>query len=123
MNLWRLSLADDVNDANDNVIESIYAAIAAESYEPRFDLVDDDKLDASDVEYLIEEELQTQFGDTNLDGDVDFADFLQLSSNFGLAGSSWSQDDFNGDGSTVFDDFLLLSSNFGFGEMLEHSDS
>ena len=113
MNLWRLSLTDDANNTNDDVIDSIYAAIAAESYEPRFDLVDDDKLDESDVQYLVEEVLQTQFGDTNLDGDVDFADLLQLSSNFGLENSSWSQGDFNGDGNTGFADFLLLSSNFG----------
>lgn len=51
-------------------------------------------------------------GDTNLDGAVNFADFLTLSSNFGT-GSIWTEGDFDGNGMVEFPDFLNLSRNFG----------
>lgn len=51
-------------------------------------------------------------GDTNLDGEMKFDDFLALSTNFGEAGT-WEQGDFDGDGQVEFPDFLALSANFG----------
>lgn len=54
----------------------------------------------------------TFVGDTNLDGTVDFPDFLALSAGFGQSGG-WGQGDFNGDGQIEFPDFLALSANFG----------
>lgn len=51
-------------------------------------------------------------GDTNFDGQVDFADFLILSGAFGTQGT-WDVGDFDGDGLVGFSDFLLLSANFG----------
>ena len=51
-------------------------------------------------------------GDANLDGKVDFADFLSLSSNFGEPGTR-SDGDFTGDGYVGFQDFLKLTANFG----------
>lgn len=51
-------------------------------------------------------------GDTNLDGEINFDDFLMLSNNFGQAGD-WRQGDFDGNGEVEFADFLALSSNFG----------
>ena len=50
-------------------------------------------------------------GDTNLDGRVDFADFLTMSSNFGGEGG-WSEGNLNGDDQIDFADFLILSSKF-----------
>ncbi|MGC4032165.1 MAG: PEP-CTERM sorting domain-containing protein [Tepidisphaeraceae bacterium] len=52
-------------------------------------------------------------GDADLDGDVDFSDFLVLQANFGLAAANFKQGDFNFDGTTNFNDFLALQSNFG----------
>ena len=43
---------------------------------------------------------------------VEFADFLQLSGNFGDDGV-WSQGNFDGQNGVDFADFLALSSNFG----------
>lgn len=55
-------------------------------------------------------------GDTNLDGSIDFADFLSLSANFGIGpNSTWGLGNFNADGDVNFADFLALSGNFGFG--------
>jgi hypothetical protein len=51
-------------------------------------------------------------GDANLDDEVNFADFLILSENFGEAGA-WRDGDFDGDGMVGFPDFLALSANFG----------
>ena len=51
-------------------------------------------------------------GDSNLDGEVKFDDFLALSANFGESGG-WEHGDFDGDGMVGFPDFLTLSKNFG----------
>ena len=51
-------------------------------------------------------------GDTNLDGEVKFDDFLALAENFGKEGG-WGQGDFDGNGQVAFDDFLALAENFG----------
>ena len=52
-------------------------------------------------------------GDINGDGDVSFADFLVLSSNFGNPAESHTEGDINCDGEVSFADFLVLSANFG----------
>ena len=53
-------------------------------------------------------------GDSNLDGLIDFSDFLALSSNFGKdVDSAWADGDFDGDARVTFADFLILSDNFG----------
>lgn len=62
------------------------------------------------MNFLVEDILQTRPGDLDLDGDVDFVDFLQLSAHFGAAESSWDTGDMDGDGRTGFADFLLLAS-------------
>jgi hypothetical protein len=54
-----------------------------------------------------------QQGDTDLDGDVDFADFLQFSDNFAAENATWGLGDFDGDQHVGFADFLVLSDNFG----------
>lgn len=52
-------------------------------------------------------------GDANLDGAVNFNDFLILQNNFGAPSTRFDQGNFNYDGSTNFNDFLLLQNNFG----------
>lgn len=52
-------------------------------------------------------------GDANVDGYVNFDDFLILSSNYGQDGMTWEGGDFDADNSVLFADFLLLSRNFG----------
>ena len=56
---------------------------------------------------------QSTPGDSNLDGDVDFVDFLSLANNFSESPSSWSQGDYDGNNETNFLDFLALANNFG----------
>ena len=59
------------------------------------------------------EQSQTLPGDANGDGQVQFADFLILSANFGRDNATEAQGDFDGDGKVQFSDFLILSANFG----------
>jgi hypothetical protein len=56
----------------------------------------------------------TRFGDANLDGVVNLADFNRLAANFGIAsGAAWSQGDFTYDGIINLADFNRLAANFG----------
>ncbi|MDB5333693.1 MAG: hypothetical protein JWP03_4844, partial [Phycisphaerales bacterium] len=55
----------------------------------------------------------TLIGDANLDGHVDFNDFLTLQRNFGHADASWAHGNFVGDPTIDFNDFLALQRNFG----------
>jgi hypothetical protein len=54
----------------------------------------------------------TRYGDANLDGQVNLADFNRLASNFGT-GDTWDEGDFNYDGNVNLADFNRLASNFG----------
>ena len=87
-----------------------------------FSLVDAELNDTGDITYtgdfkLIHDDLVTSGklldGDANLNGAVDFNDFLILQNNFGLAGTKFTQGNFNFDGATDFNDFLVLQNNFG----------
>ncbi|MGC4030130.1 MAG: DUF3466 family protein [Tepidisphaeraceae bacterium] len=55
----------------------------------------------------------TLAGDADLDGNVDFNDFLVLQSKFGQANTRFDEANFNYDGFTDFNDFLALQANFG----------
>ena len=79
-----------------------------------FDVNADGIVDLADHQHWVESEdyANTFFGDANLDGTVDFPDFLTLSAGFGQSGG-WGQGDFDGNGEVEFPDFLALSKNFG----------
>ncbi len=51
-------------------------------------------------------------GDANMDGKVDFQDYILLETHFGT-GSSWTEGDFNGDGIVNMQDYIQLETNFG----------
>ena len=52
-------------------------------------------------------------GDTDIDGDIDFTDFVSFSRGFGDTHANWRAGDFDFNGHTEFRDFLRLSHNFG----------
>lgn len=109
---------DQLVDATD--IDAVFAAIVLDPTDPnydlpKYDLNEDGELNTSDANFLVTEILQTRQGDADLNGRVEFEDFLTLSRNYGKATDpSWSEGDFDGDGEVAFVDFLLLSGNFGF---------
>jgi hypothetical protein len=54
-------------------------------------------------------------GDGNLDGKVDFDDFVLISTHFLANDINWDHGNFNYDGIVDFNDFVVLSTNFGDG--------
>lgn len=55
----------------------------------------------------------TRYGDADLSGNVNLADFNRLASNFGAGGAFWFMGDFNYDALVNLADFNLLAANFG----------
>ena len=77
-------------------------------------------LNKDQVEGLTSEETLITFlpvlaADIDMDGDVDFADFVTFSNNFGLADASILNPnaDINENGTVDFSDFVILSNSFG----------
>jgi len=83
-----------------------------EGTDKRFDLNGDGSVTADDRRLWVEEIKGTFFGDAQLNGDVQFGDFVILAQNFAKSGG-WGQGDFDGSGQVQFEDFVLLAQNFG----------
>ena len=130
--IWETSPAElcDINgdglcNADDLTRRSLFARNLVEGSEResdivRFDISGDGLVNQTDIDVWLQEAasangLSSPYlpGDTNLDGAVDFTDFLALSDGFGGSGRDWSDGNFNGDGDVNFPDFLALSANFG----------
>ncbi|MBI85123.1 MAG: hypothetical protein CMJ81_18160, partial [Planctomycetaceae bacterium] len=81
-----------------------------------FDLVPDGTIDQQDVDWLVHDIMGREYGDANLDGRIDLADYSTLAGNFDPVGANpdlgWSQGDFNGDGKIDLSDYMTLASNF-----------
>ncbi len=99
--------AVDVND-----IDALCSDISGGTNGAGFDLTGDGVVNADDLASFLTQ-TGVLVGDTNLNGDVAFADFLVLSGNFGQSGQTWSGGDFDCSGDVAFADFLTLSANFG----------
>ena len=93
-------------------IDLLSAEVSSESNSVACDVNSDGLVDGLDRTTWIQELAGTQLGDADLNGSVDFADFLALSNSFGGDGG-WAAGDFDGNGSVAFADFLALSDNFG----------
>ena len=76
------------------------------------DLTGDGVISSEDRTYWVQQIAETNFGDADLNGAVEFSDFLAVSRNFGSSGG-WASGDFDGNREIGFPDFLLLSSTFG----------
>jgi hypothetical protein len=55
------------------------------------------------------------FGDSDLDGAVDFDDLIALATHYNQASTRWIDGDFNYDNVVNFDDLLTLAANYGAG--------
>lgn len=100
---------DIVVDAND--IDALSDALRRGDTDEQFD-ANRDGIISQDDRLAWMAAVGTTPGDLDLNGSVDFPDFLVLSSQFGKPGN-WSEGDATGDRLVNFADFLLLSSNFG----------
>jgi len=80
-----------------------------------YDLSGDQVMDLADTDILIRDFMNTEYGDTDLDGDVDLDDYAALAGNFGAAGPlSWADGDLDGDDDVDFADYQVLESFYGF---------
>ena len=88
----------------------------------RGDLNGDSAVDDQDLEYLVHEILDTEFGDANLDGFVDAADLSTVRRGMGspLAGPRWAEGDFNGDGLIDAADLVTVRRYIGFARVAEN---
>ena len=69
-------------------------------------------MDAADIAEFLE--LANRLpGDADLNGDVQFSDFVTLTNHFGLTERTWSDGDFNCDGQVQFADFAILANHLG----------
>lgn len=63
----------------------------------------------------------TYYGDSDLDGDVDFSDLLTVAQNYGMVETLdtgfWWQGDFNYDGEVNFEDLLTVAQQYGLNEL------
>jgi hypothetical protein len=101
------------------------AGVAAEGVDRRFDLNFDSVVDQADVaQWLSQAAMEAGYatpyllGDTNLDGLVDFQDFVNLNNNWQQtslvsgAGVAWSSGDFDGNGIVEFADFVAQNNHW-----------
>jgi hypothetical protein len=74
----------------------------------KFDLNGDSEVGISDVAFLLQAGLGSRFGDTNLDGQFDSSDLVQIfrHGTFGRR-ATWETGDFTGDGLFDSDDLVL----------------
>lgn len=93
-------------------IDLLSEAVRVGSTDDFFDLNGDRLVDDSDRELWVEDIFGTLFGDADLNGAVEFNDFLAIAENFGKTGG-WAEGDTTGDGRVEFADFLELAWNFG----------
>ena len=103
--------ASGSTDAKD--IDHLYANLGKSDWLLDLDS-DGGPSDRQDVDTLVREVFQSQYGDATLDGRVDLGDFLALRQSFGKSGLGWAGADWDGSGKTDLGDFLLLRQNFGF---------
>lgn len=97
-------------DATD--IDALFAAINTGETGDPYDLNSDGLVNRDDADVLIGDFIGTIAGDADLDGQVQFSDFILLAENFN-AETNWSGGDFDGSGVADFSDFLILARNFG----------
>ena len=105
--------ADDINDlfARDGEVIPLVSL---------YDLVQDNVINAtpntadSDLDVLIQELLETAYGDTNLDQQVGPSDLTNLKLSWLASNSGWVGGDFNGDGTTGPADLTTLKLNWLF---------
>ena len=92
-------------------IDSLRLAILAGSDDPVHDLNDDGVVNSLDVDELVYNIFETNYGDANLDGFVDVSDFNIWNTHKFQPGFGWSVGDFNGDFKVDTSDFNLWSAN------------
>lgn len=77
------------------------------------DVDENGDVDINDRDFLIRNILNSEYGDINLDGQVDLVDLSLLTPKFGNSVNGWANGDINGNGIINIEDLALLSTYFG----------
>ncbi len=93
----------------DSSLDPLFQAHAASVY----DLDGDGYADTDDLDYLIHDILNRNYGDANLDGQVNAADLSIISIHWQGFVASWALGVFNGDGYVDEADLAILNANWG----------
>jgi hypothetical protein len=102
---------DGLVDVTD--IDQLQAEVRALTHSPSFDLTNDGLVDQDDVNELVLNVFNTQFGDADLDGNIDATDLNQVAVNWRRTDvTSWTHGDFNGDGRVDAQDLNEVTSNW-----------
>jgi uncharacterized protein YjbI with pentapeptide repeats len=109
--------ADDMLDHADlkilrEGIESFRRYGDASPSREMLDLNADEAINQEDLNVWVLDLKNAYFGDADLDGNVDFADFVTLANHFDGPGG-WGDGDFDADGKVLFADFVILANNYG----------
>ena len=89
--------------------------------DPKYDLDGDGDADQADMDMLIHDLVEitggdgtgTEYGDFDLDGDIDTTDLTILATNYGV-GTTWAQGNANCDLVIDTTDLTIMATNFGF---------
>lgn len=106
---------NDILDDED--IDLLSVAIRTATNNVEFNLDGDADINEQDRAVWVQDLAKTFFGDADLDGDVEFSDFVRLANGFGSDGG-WADGDFDGDGTVAFADFVIVANNFGMSTSL-----
>jgi len=101
---------NDILDVAD--VDLLAAAIRDNNVHSQFDVNRNGIVDLEDHAYWVSDLKHTWMGDANLDGNVNFADFVALANHFDGPGG-WEQGDFDANGTVQFPDFQILANNYG----------
>lgn len=92
-------------------IDLLTEQITLENHSVCYDLTGDGFVDASDLEDLVVNRIETQLGDVDLNGVVDELDYEVWNANKFTIDNSWLTADFNADGHTDVTDFNIWNAN------------
>ena len=93
-------------------IDLLFAALRDGGDATVYDLTDDDELDSEDVGAFFGQTGVLR-ADGDLNGQVEFSDFLAVAGSFGESNVGWSRGEYTGDGIVDFADFLAVAEHFG----------
>ncbi len=122
---------DDDVDAGD--INAMLDEVIAGTHTAMFDLNGDGLVTSADADRIVCElvwingdplSAGTEYGDANLDGEVDLHDLALLASNWDTpSGMGWVGGDFTGEGGVDLHDLSLMAVNWGFSAGAESTET
>ena len=110
---------DADGDLDEDDVNALINAIRSQSGDASFDANGDGDVDTADLDFWIVDLKNTWFGDANLDGEFNSADFVSVFTTGEYEdetrfNSTWGEGDWNGDGDFSSTDFVKAFSDGGF---------